>query len=291
MIFKRYKLFYGRTLAWRLFKRHHTHFNDILWAHKMAMAHAYASTRPFSRTDRSDVLFEYATGNRRAAATLGEWADHYSDFDRWTQMASIVAISGYLETYIAQIGVAALESCPSLIFGGGPKLEGAILLKNNPKYDLYPYTEPLVRGDWQARISAYKRLFGMCPFEGAVGDLERLRNLRNDAGHSFGRDIESMKFAAKWLVQPIPRISEEDLQRHLGLVEVVATAIEEHLASSYVGQYEIIKLFHRWVTSVPPPRAGVKTRAKAFSVHVASLTSNPYGIGPGVDLIKYYDSL
>lgn len=290
MSFNRYRLFNKRTLAWRLFKRHHTHFNDIFWAHKAAKAHAYASTRAYKREDSTDILFAFASGNPRVPNTLGSWADAYSAFDQWTQMASVIAIVGYLETYIAQVSTAALESCPSLIFGGGPKIDGAIYLKNNPKYDLYNYVEPLVRGDWQARISAYNRLFGTCPIEAFLTPLERLRKLRNDTGHSFGRDIGSMNFAPTWLVQNLPKIGDADFQGYLKTVESVASAIEGHLAP-IVGQYELIKVFHRWLPTAGAPRPSEKTLAKAFSVHINALTGNPYGKGPAIHLIRYYDAI
>ena len=290
MAFNRDGLFYQHTLAWRLFRRHHTHFNEIFWSHKTAKDHAYASTAPHKREDSTSAVFKLAVNNRRVPDTLGAWADAYSAFDEWTQMASIIAIVGYLETYIAQVSTAALESCPSLLFGGGPRVDGAIYLKTNPKYDLYGYVEPLVRGDWQARTSAFRRLFASCPFEAHVGSLEQLRKLRNDTGHSFGRDIESMSFAPTWLLQKLPRIKDRNVQKYLKTIEEVASAIESQL-SPIVGQYEIIKVFHRWHLTPGTPRGDTKGLAKAFSVHISDLTGNSYGKDRGVGLIKYYNGL
>lgn len=290
MTFNRNSLLHKRTLAWRLFKRHHTHFNDIFWSHKTAKAHVYSCTRDYSRDDATGHLFQFASGNRRVPDTLGKWADAYSAFDQWMQMASIMAIVGYLETYIAQVSTAALESCPSYIFGGGGYIDGAIFLKSNPKYDMYRYTEPLVRGDWQARASAYKALFGTCPYIEFISQLEQLRKLRNDTGHCFGRDIESMSFAPRWLVQRLPRITDNAIQGHMKIIEDVAMAIEVHLAPS-VGQYEIIKVLHKWLPTVPSPRPGIKLLAKSFSCHINDLTGNAYGKGPAVELIKYYLNL
>lgn len=290
MAFSRQGLFHHHTLAWRLFKRHHTHFNEIFWAHKTAKAHAYTSTASYAREDLTGALFKLAVNNRRVPETLGGWADAYSAFDQWTQMASIIAIVGYLETYIAQVSTAALESCPSLLFGGGPVVDGAVYLKTNPKYDLYNHTEPLVRGDWQARVSAYKRLFEHCPFDASIGSLERLRKLRNDTGHSFGRDIESMSFAPTWLVQKLPNIEDKDVQKYLSTIDAVASAVEAHLAP-VVGQYEVIKVFHRWRLSPNAPRGDNKGLAKSFSAHINTLTGNSYGTAPAIGLIKYYDSL
>lgn len=158
MAFDRRSGFFNRTLAWRLFKRHHTHFNDIFWANRAASKFAYAATRPHQRQTSAGVLFSLPGNHQRLTQTLGDWADNYSDFNQWTQLASVVAICGYLETYLAQISTAALESSPALIFGASSlAVDGTALLKAGNKYDFYQHVVPIVRGDWGARSAAYGR--------------------------------------------------------------------------------------------------------------------------------------
>ena len=147
-----------------------------------------------------------------------------------------------------------------------------------------------MRGDWQARISAYKKLFHTCPFQSYLGQLEELRKRRNSAGHSFGRDIESMRFAEFSLVRRLPNILDVDRQKYLACIENVADLVEEHLAA-YVGQYEVIKLFHRWLPGSGLSNASKKQIASAFSVYVNGLTGNAYGKAPGLELIKYYERI
>ncbi|WP_154215941.1 hypothetical protein [Vibrio parahaemolyticus] len=290
MSFHRHKLFYHRSLAYRLFKRHHTHFNDIYWSHKTVLAHTFSSTAMHSTSDPASALFNKEKGTSRGERELGTWAGWYNDFDSWTRMASVVAIAGYLETYIAQVATAAMESNPSLVFGGGPDIDGATFLKHNDKYDLYDYTEPLTRGDWQSRVSAYKKIFGSCPFEHRISDLEKLRRLRNDAGHSFGRDIKSMKFAGDWQVKKLTKISDKKLELFLELVETVAESIEKQVASKYIGQYELVKAYHNWlkVEEIESTTAD-KLVAKRFSAYVFEMTSNPYPAAK--HLMSYYDAL
>ena len=289
MSFARNVPFLDRTLAWRLFKRHHTHFNEIFWAHRAASKFSFSSTRPFQRTDAASVLFSLSENQTRLASTLGAWASNYSAFNRWTQLASVVAICGYLETYLAQVSTAALESRPALVFGGRAEIDGTVLLKAGNTYDFYAHAEPIVRGNWQSRISAYSRLFGQCPFAAEVGRLERLRGLRNDAGHSFGRDIKSMKFSESCLVQPLPKISDEDIQGFLELANTVAAATELHLGSTYVGSYEVVRLYHSWRTSLAPANAGHATRSRHFSQYFNSVTQSPYGRDRFGKLVQYYD--
>lgn len=292
MTFNRYGLFEKRTLAWRLFKRHHTHLNDIYWSYRTSFTYTFAGTRGYDKSDATSSVFAFAKDNKRVAPTLEEWADHYLAFDRWTRMALVVAIAGYLETFIAQIGTAALESDPSRVFGGGPKIDGSVYIKHNSKYNLYSHAEPLTRGSWQSRASTYVRLFGSCPYDNpaVISDLERLRKLRNDAGHSFGRDIGSMSFAPAWLVQKLPRIDEAHLTGLLAVVEEVAWKIESQLAP-IVGQYEVVKIFHRWLPTSKSSGAAKRLLAKEFSVHFNALTGTPYGKNPAIELIAYYESL
>lgn len=290
MSFERMKPTYHKSLAWRLFKRHHTHFNDIFWAHKQASAHVYAATRPFNRSDPPSVLFN-AGKYTRIPQTLGGWADHYSGFDQWTQMAAVMAICGYLETYIAQISTAAVESSPALILGGGINIDGAAFLKHNPSYDLYSHVEPLVRGDWQSRISSYSRLFGFCPFSASLSNLEKLRKLRNDTGHSFGRDIKSMKFSASSLVQKLPKVSNKDIQFYMGVAEDVANLIDNHLFLNYVGSYEAIKIFHNWLPTQVSLVGKNKLLAREFSRYFHTMTLNPHGKERSIEMINYYQAL
>ncbi|PMG78025.1 hypothetical protein BCU84_08085 [Shewanella sp. 10N.286.51.B7] len=290
MPFERYKLIEERSLAYRLFKRHHTHFNDIYWSHKVSSGHSFASTSKLNPADTVNSHFNPKLSEIRNERPLKDWAQWYSGFDDWTRMAAVIGIAGYLETYIAQISAAAFESTPSLIFGGGPKIDGASFLKHNSEYDLFSYTESLTRGDWQARISAYKKFFGTCSFENRISDLEKLRKLRNDAGHSFGRDIKSMKFAQSWEVKSLPKITDKKMALFLELVETIASEIEKQVAQNYIGQYEVIKLYHLWLSSNRQIKAsGRKIVVKEFKKHFYNLTSSIYGAG--FDLYDYYDGL
>jgi len=290
MPFERYKLIEERSLAYRLFKRHHTHFNDIYWSHKVSSGHAFSSTRQIKPTDTVKSHFNPQNIEIRDGRTLKDWSKWYSGFDDWTRMAAIIGIAGYLETYIAQISASAFESSPSLIFGGGPKIDGATFLKHNSTYDLFSYTESLTKGDWQSRISSYKKYFGSCSFENRISDLEKLRTLRNDAGHSFGRDIKLMKFAQSWEVKSLPKITDKKMALFLELVQTVAFEIDKQVAETYIGQYEVIKLYHIWLLSNNNIRTrGRKVVVKEFKKHFYNVTSSIYG--DGFDLYDYYKKL
>jgi len=285
----RWRRIRNKTLAWWLFKGHHTHFNHIYWTHRAASALAFASTRGFTKEDPTVSVFAYAKGNRRIPRTLGQWAAHYDAFDRWTRNASILAIAGYLETYIAQVVTSAIESCPALIIGGKKEIDGVSQLKFQSKYDLYTYAEPFVKGDWQARMSTYRRLFGECPFDAHLSDLEKLRKLRNNSGHAFGRDIGIMKFAERTTVTKLPSIDDATLQTYLALAENVAKKIENHAGKEYVGAYEIFKILHFWITAPKIAKLHTRDKARRFSKHLGTLTAHTdVGVERATELVEYY---
>lgn len=262
----------------------------MYWSQRTVFSHTFTQTKDLQREDLVTSLFKVSGDEIRDGRSLGEWGEWYSDFDSWSRMAYVVGLAGYLETYIAQVSVAAFESTPTLVLGGGPKIDGASLLKHNPKYDLYSYSESLTRGDWQSRVSAYKKYFGECPFEDRISDLEKLRKLRNNAGHSFGRDIETMKFAQGWEVDRLKKISDKKIMGFLELVESVANTIDSHIAEEFIGQYEIIKVYHQWLPEVSGlKRQGNKVLGKEFRRHFFKLTSAIYK--PTAHLIEYYEAL
>ena len=288
--FERYQLFQSKSLAHKLFRRHHTHFNDMYWSQRVAFSHTFSQTRGLKRDDVVTTLFSPTKDEARNSRSLGDWGQWYSEFDSWTRMAYVIALTGYLELYIAQIATAAFESNPSLVLGGGPRIEGAALLKKNKQYDLSLHSEKFTRGDWQARVSAYKKTFHSCPFEGHISDLEKLRKLRNDAGHSFGRDINTMKFAEQWHVEKLTVVSDNRIMGFLKLIETVANKIDEHIAQEHVGQYEILKIYHHWQSTAQHyKKQGRNILSKAFKKHMYALTGDSYG-KPSL-LIDYYESL
>ncbi|MBL0612278.1 hypothetical protein JD508_18800 [Aeromonas jandaei] len=290
MTFERYDLFEGRSLAHRLFKRHHTHFNNIYWSQRTSFRHLFSLTKNHNKNDPVTSLFTLGGNEVRDFCTLGDWGNWYSDFDRWSRMAYIIGLAGYLETYIAQVATAAFESSPSLILGGGPKVDGATFLKHNSKYNLYSHSEPLTKGDWQARASAYKRYFSSCPFSAYISELEWLRGRRNDVGHTFGRDIKSMHFAQGWEVKKLADISDKDIMNMLNVIESVANAIEKDIAKEFIGQYEVVKVYHQWIsTQKEPYKYNLKQTSKLFRRHFYTLTSGSYT--PSIRMINYYNSL
>lgn len=278
-----------RTAAFQLFRRHHTHFNAAFWAYAASHRHAYSATKGSDARDPASSIFGYASQNRRLNVDLGTWGRNFDHFDRWSRHASVLAIAGYLEMFLAQTCSTALESCPAIILGGTREVDGLGLLKTRTDYGFFDRVEPIIRGSWQSRIAAYKKLFGVCPFDGEVAELERLRKVRNNAGHCFGRDIERLQRTESALVESLGKISDDRLVKFLALAERVAVGVEKQLGAAYVGAFELLRLYH---TSRPKIRqiVGRREQADVFSKLVNGTIGSPCGKDYGEALIAAYEN-
>ncbi|WP_221029184.1 hypothetical protein [Actomonas aquatica] len=291
MPFDRWKPVNQYSLAWRLFQRHHTHFNRIFWSDQAARRRVYTFTRGKVKSIPAKDIFPLDEHPRALLENLGEWSQNYNAFDRWARIAAVAALTGYLETFISQLAYAALESCPALLVGGSREIDGVIHLKNNTFPELERAVSPLVRGEWSSRCSAYATLFGSCGFTAHISTLEEMRNLRNDASHSFGRPIASMRMAEKYLVERIDKISDARIQGFLGAVESVAKSIEKDITHRFVGAYESMRIYHNWPRKNDFSGYSLKSVAMDFGGYYQEVTS--YGIPKyvGVSLIQHYQKL
>lgn len=100
-----------------------------------------------------------------------------------------------------------------------------------------------------------------------------------------------MRFSESALVQRLPKISDEDIQGFLELAETVASAVEAHLGPTYVGSFEVVRLYHRWRQSSALSGLTRRELAEAFSRYFNSVTQNPYGRTRGEGLIRYYEGI
>jgi hypothetical protein len=202
--------------------------------------------RTQASTDVSQALAFTGVDQRRVEPSVDLWSDAYDRFNNWTRVSALVALSSYLEVYMKTIISLALESDPGAPRGASQKIDGAVLLKYSPHHSHFEEATQVVIGDWSKRLKLYKELFGSVPstLYSLQGDLEKLRRLRNDAGHKFGRDMQEEDYRCR--VEPIEmvRVGLPTLKKQLGVVEAAARAIDEHLVGHHIGSYEVLHFYH-----------------------------------------------
>jgi hypothetical protein len=246
--FNRWKPTLSKTLAYFLFQRHHEEINNNYWAHRAAFRGAFSLTKGKKKSDPADSVLPNPNAERRRAINLGQWADDYNEFDNWTRLAAVIAVTGYLEVFIRSIVDAACQSCPAVAIGGEKEINGVQWLKTKATHAFIEDANKCAKGEWGRRLAAYQKLFGTVPqfLQDNLGDLEKLRVLRNAVGHAFGRNLTLPVVGRNAVLQPARRVTHERLIGYLDLAYNAAKGIEGHLSNDYVGSYETIAMYHRW---------------------------------------------
>jgi hypothetical protein len=288
MLFDRWKPPFGKTMAYRVFQRHHTELNNFYWAHKAALRKAFSLTKPHRPSDRALLLFPDPTNERKRDITLQQWADNYAGFDNFCRLSSLIAATGYLEILTRTLIDAACQSKPALLLkGGSDEIDGVSILKKHA-HSYAERAEPCLKGEWQKRISAYRQVFGTVPqfFPDNLTALERLRKLRNDVGHAFGRQSKPVVIGEiDFRIAP-KKLKQDSFLKQLHLIHEAAIAFENHL-SPIIGAYESLCLYHWWKVGLAKTP---NDQPRLFKKHYVKTTGITAGIDYVESLIHWYDA-
>jgi len=236
----------GRSLAFLVFRQQFSELNAQFWG---GVPEELLATRFFnqfeSSTDFSKALGVDAAKWKSIANSVEEFEKKFDLHRQWSTLLTLILLTSCFERYISWIAKAAVISDPLLSPGFPKRVDGAMLLK-------YGHTIPvdikgLTTGDWSSRVSRYKELFGFAPKQliDSIGELERIRKMRNRIAHGFGV-IEDRYIPIGTAVSV--KLSEERLMKWFGVANTAADSIDRHLREKFVGDFETIELFNSWKT-------------------------------------------
>jgi hypothetical protein len=257
MPFQRWQCAWPRTWPYALFKKHHTELNDLYWSNAAAATHAHhAVSKAQPANPIASALAVPAANARRVNFSVKGWQGKFKEFENWTRLNALMALTGYLETYLHSIATLALTSDPGLLISSSRAVDGIALVKKGALPDLSSHVVSLAKGSWPSRVQSYIRLFGQAPnaLSSNVTELDAMRKLRNGVGHSFGRMIDDYRSPLLMKPLPVQRLSEERLQKWLGVVDDTVNGIEEHLRTSHIGAIEVLLNYHAWDKKLSFPR-------------------------------------
>ena len=291
--FNRWSSWFPRSFAYARFREHHTEINELYWSLAPAAGYTDYLARHASAGTTPDALF-HATGPnaRRISPSIDQWRLHFSKFQNWTRLSTLVSAMSYFESYISTVSTLALRSDPLLRFGQSMVVDGTSWLKANVPDDVSARIVQLVKGTWPARLSAYRGLFGHAPpqLTNRLSELERMRQLRNGVAHSFGRDPAYFEDPMVPAGEPV-RLSERRLLGWLSIIEECAEAVDDQLFRSHIGEFELVWRYHRWKDQ---PREAIDKRYSKSAAFSRVLVRG-FGSGPGrgfcKGLIAYYDAI
>jgi hypothetical protein len=288
-MFDRWTCGWSRTWCYRLFKEHHTQLNMIYWAYAPAAAYVLKQTRGTTPNLSPAQFFPVrAADERRVDTDLAAWKEHFKEFANWVRLSAAVSLTSYLEIYLRSAVTLALESDPGVMLGAPRAIDGIALLKAREDYSYADASIPVVKGTWQQRVGKYVSHFGMAPPElsNAIGELDKLRVLRNSVGHAFGREMNIFEARVNLLSEPMRRLSEKRLMKWLGLVDGVVTSVDNHLRTTHIGAYEVLCCYHNWDHKYEAARI---TEAAAFKGWVHSHAGDAPSKQYFQDMITYYN--
>ncbi|EJL5120760.1 TPA: hypothetical protein SI365_004556 [Escherichia coli] len=294
--FERWKPREQSTWAFRVFKKHN---KELL---RMYTAFETSRRLTYSNLGKSAKWEDLASKHLVFVRPLGfdqfdnmrDWSDAFNDLQNWLNLNALVAISSNLETYMATIIPLALSSDVGTLYGVSQKIDGIQMLKHGHEkaFDFDQQVISCTKGDWSSRLAAYERYFGRAPkfFSTNISALERIRTLRNNVAHSFGRDIEASRDQQQVKTLPIEKLSRDGFLSLQKVTWQMAKAIDVHLHQFHIGEFQALAFYHRLYPSLrhdihPAMRAAeLKKRIGGFG---ATAAGKEYCKG----LVNYYEAL
>lgn len=247
----RWKCHEVSTWPFQRFKRYSLELGKNLQAHIAASKKVFKVLGEEGATSVDDCtsFFQFSPPKKaNIYSDINDWSKAYNGFDNWVNLSSIVSSTSNLEIYIATVIQLALESDPGLFFGKSRIIDGAYLLKylGYEKFQFGHEVVNCIKGDWQSRAAAFEKIFKKVPqkITDNIGELEVIRNLRNQFGHAIGRDIEDARVHGAKEILPITKLSRTRANKYHTLLRSVAKSIDVQLLGDHIGEYQIIHFYH-----------------------------------------------
>jgi hypothetical protein len=251
LTFDRFIPFMGRSFSLRTFNRHETEINEHFWSFKVVsdyaryLANAEKDIDP--KTSTAALFKASGPDAERIPPNVTQWLEAREELENWLRLSALVSAAAYLEVYLRQGIRSALMSDPLCRFGASRALDGTVLLKSGHEL---PYTDEIAeitKGDWNSRLAAFAKIFGR-PLTGLsshIATLERVRRIRNDFAHGFGRDL-SVPSPSDTTIAPAQHLSQATWIKYMGALSKAAAVIDNFLLNGFIGNFELIHFYHEW---------------------------------------------
>lgn len=255
--FDRWKPLTSNTWSYNVFSKYNDELNELLWSYRAVLKQTYKNLKnnnaKLSDLPSQYLIFDVPKGEE-VFKSLKDWSDRFNEFNNWTNLNALLTLTSNLETYISTVVTLAIESDPGVLFESSKSIDGISLIKNGAKKSKFQkdIITSITKGDWNSRISCYKITFGNVPdyLEKNIGELEKIRNLRNKIGHAFGRDIEGSRNHEVKEIQLIEKLTDKNLKKIQHIITNAARSIDEHLLTNHIGEYQRLLFYHKLLPSI-----------------------------------------
>jgi hypothetical protein len=292
--FNRWTSIRDNSWPYQVFKKHTQESNKMMWANEPATKLVYKQLKNNKATWK-DKAFEHfnfpVKDGSEIFKDLKDWSESYNQFQNWTNLNGLMAVTSNFETYLTSVLSLALESDPGLIYKSSKSVDGMTLIKSGAHK--FPFENEIIvaitKGDWNSRSSALNKYFDFVPasISSNIGRLEKIRALRNKVGHAFGRDIENSRINEVKETLPIEKLTTPDFIKIRKLIWQCVNELDRYLLDNHIGEFQIVKYFH----SIEPELKGTQAnKAMVFKKKIGTygdLSGKKYCRG----LVDYYYSL
>ncbi|MDO6488759.1 hypothetical protein Q4503_13715 [Colwellia sp. 6_MG-2023] len=290
-------------VTWPLivFKKHNAELSTMLTAHATALKFTYQNlSKNAEWEDSVNDHFKNKEDLRLSGFTdIKSWSNSYSKADNFFNLNCIMAISSNFETYLSTVVKLALESDVGVLFGAGRRIDGIEILKHGKKksFDFEAKVTSCTKGDWTRRINGFVKIFGEAPdsLRENIKALERIRKIRNDLGHAFGRDIKKSRNHQVVNITKPKTLDSEKVIKYQQLVHRICKDIDKQLFHNHIGEYQSIYFYHKLRTSL---KTGDYNQKRQLGNHVSILKKSLGQYGADLagktfckGLIEYYEGL
>lgn len=237
--------------AFQVFQKHNKELTEMYISHLLSKQYTYKSLKK-NKAEFKDLAHKHFDFKDNSYSDVFNniqiWSNNFNKFDNWTNLNAIMAMSANLETYMATIIKLALESDIGVTFNATRKIDGIEIIKNSEKYpfELEDKIISCTKGDWSSRVSNFEKIFTFSPtiLKNNISSLDKIRRLRNDIGHAFGREIDKSRNHNVLALVEIQTIKQEKIIEYLKLLFAIARAIDKQLMSNNIGEYQVLYFFH-----------------------------------------------
>ncbi|AJZ63895.1 hypothetical protein OI25_5658 [Paraburkholderia fungorum] len=284
------------TWVFRVFKKHNIELLRMYTAFETSKRYTYASLGKVAAwTDLPTQHFTFCRPlGYEQFENMKDWSDGFNDLENWVNLNALVAISSNLETYLATVIPLALASDVGTLYGTSRRIDGVEILKHGHAraFDFKDHVIACTKGDWSSRLAAYEKYFGRSPkyFSSNISSLERIRTIRNNVAHAFGRDIDASRGLQEVKTLPIEKLTRDGFLKLQKTVWKLTKAIDVHLHKFHIGEYQALLFYHQLY---PTLRKDLhqSMRAIQFKKRLGTFGATAAGKEYCKGLVRYYEAL
>ena len=199
--------------------------------------------------DLPNKYFDFNTGIKKTNAyflNLKEWSKSYNKLENWVNLNTLISINANLEIYMASIIKLSLESDVGVIYGMPQSIDGIKVIKSGGTFDFSKEIESCVKGMWETRFNNFKKMFKDAPLKlkNSIPVLNKIRKIRNDTAHAFGRDIAEAQNIHKLQKLDSIIIRLDKVIEYWNIVDECVQEIDKLLYRNHVGEYQLLYFYH-----------------------------------------------